>query len=188
MSDLGVPLRAGARDPCLDYTPRGHAARYNSDCYAGMRDDAARTEAYRRAIDEAAAGRVVFDLGTGALALLAIFAARAGAAHVYAIEVQATAAEAARRTVAEAGLSDKVTVLDGFSTDTAVVLPIKAELMVHELIGEVAGEEGAVAAVADALRRHVDPAAPPPLSIPARVRTLLAPAEYPEAAYCARVP
>ena len=189
-SDVGAPppLAGGTRDPCQDYTPRGHASRYNNDCYAGMRDDTARTEAYRRAIEEAAAGRVVVDLGTGALALLAIFAARAGAEHVYAIEVQSAAAASARRTITEAGLADKVTVLDGFSTDEAVVLPIKAELMVHELIGEIAGEEGAVAAVADALRRHMDPAALPPLSVPARVCTLLAPAEYPDAAYCAGVP
>ena len=80
--------------PSSDHTPRGHAARYTPECYDGMRDDAARTAAYRAAITAAAQGKVVVDLGTGALALLAVFAAEAGAKHVYAIEVQAAAAAA----------------------------------------------------------------------------------------------
>jgi hypothetical protein len=72
-----------------------------------MRDDHARTGAYREAITAAAQGKVIIDLGTGALALLAIFAAEAGAKHVYAIEVQPVAAAAARRTINEAGLSNR---------------------------------------------------------------------------------
>lgn len=172
----------------LDHTPRGHAARYVESCYSGMRDDFDRTEAYRRAIVEAAKGKVVVDMGTGALALLAIIAAKAGATHVYAIEVQAAAAESARRAVEAAGLSERITVLEGFSTDSDVVLPTKADLMVHELIGEIAGEEGVVAAVVDALRRHMVQPLSPPISIPARTRSLVAPCEYPDAAYCARLP
>ena len=161
----------------LDHTPRGHAGRYVQACYTGMRDDVDRTEAYRRAIVEAAPGKVVMDLGTGALALLAIIAAEAGATHVYAIEVQETAAASAREAVAAAGLSDRITVLHAFSTDAALELPTKATLLVHELIGEIAGEEGVVAAILDAAQRHVAPGAAPPLSVPARVRSLIAPCE-----------
>ena len=79
-------------------------------------------------------GRVVVDLGTGALALLAIIAARAGAKHVYAIEVNAGPAESARQAVEAAGLSDRISVLCGFSTDKKLVLPALADLMVHELV------------------------------------------------------
>jgi type I protein arginine methyltransferase len=171
--------------PAYDHTPRGHAARYTPACYDGMRDDHARTGAYREAITAAAQGKVIIDLGTGALALLAIFAAEAGAKHVYAIEVQPVAAAAARRTINEAGLSDRITVIEGFSTDPHVVLPEKADLLVHELIGEIAGEEGVVAAIADARKRHLAPTASTPFSIPSRTTTLLAPSEYPNAAYCA---
>jgi len=163
----------------LDHTPRGHASRYVSACYTGMRDDLDRTSAYRRAIIEAAPGKVVVDLGTGALALLAIIAAEAGAVHVYAIEVQAAAAASAQQAVLAAGLSDRITVLHGFSTDASLELPAKADLLVHELIGEIAGEEGVVAAVLDAAERHLAPSAQPPLSIPSRVRSLLAPCELP---------
>ena len=59
---------------------------YTDATYARMRDDAARTEAYRRAIAAHAGGRVVLDIGTGGLALLAIMAAQAGASQVYACE------------------------------------------------------------------------------------------------------
>jgi hypothetical protein len=55
---------------------------YTDQTYAKMRDDASRTEAYRRAITVHAKGRVVLDIGTGALALLAIMAAEAGARKV----------------------------------------------------------------------------------------------------------
>ena len=136
----------------------------------------------------AASGKTVVDLGTGALALLAISAAEAGAAHVYAIEVQHAAAAAARQAVTAAGFSDKITVIEGFSTDLTVDLPVKADLLVHELIGEIAGEEGVVAAIADAASRHLNPLASAPLSIPSRTRTLIAPCEYPDDAYCATQP
>jgi dihydropteroate synthase len=58
---------------------------YTDETYAKMRDDTSRTEAYRRAIHAHARGKVVLDIGTGALALLAIMAAEAGASKVYAL-------------------------------------------------------------------------------------------------------
>lgn len=174
------PQRDRARlMPLDDHTPRGHAARYTPECYAGMRDDRARTEAYRCAVAAAVAGKVVLDIGTGALALLSIIAAEAGAKHVYAIEVQPGAAEAARRAIVAAGHAETISVIEGFSTDEHVRLPVKAELMIHELIGEIAGEEGAVCAVLDAARRHMAPDAPRPFSIPSRSRTMIAPCEAP---------
>ena len=130
----------------------------------------------------------MLDIGTGALAVLAIQAAEAGAEHVYAIEVNTTAVEAARRTIEAAGFSSKVTVFHGFSTDPLLVLPAKASLLVHELIGEIAGEEGAVAAIHDARRRFLEPGARPPLSIPTRSRTLIAPCAHPDGEYCAPLP
>ena len=57
-------------------TPRGLCERYTERLYAEMRDDAQRTSAYEDALRHLAAGRVVLDLGTGGLALLAVMAAR----------------------------------------------------------------------------------------------------------------
>ena len=151
-----------------------------------MRDDSARTEAYQKAISQAAPGRVCLDLGTGALALLAVMAAQAGARHVYAIEANQEAAGQAQATVDELGLSEQITVLHGYSTD--VQLPERAELLIHEIIGEVAGCEGVVAAVLDAKSRHLLPCGNAPCSVPARALTLCAPSEWPAAEYFASLP
>lgn len=169
----------------------GHAARYVDSCYAGMRDDVARTTAYRNAIIAAVTPEdIVLDIGTGALALLAIFAAEAGAEHVYAFEVNMEAAIAARAAVAKAGFADRITILDGFSTSRDVTIPRKATIVIHELIGDVGGEEGVVAAIVDARARHMrmdSSASAPARSIPARTRTLIAPCEYPDVDYCRHV-
>ena len=77
--------------------------------------------------------------------MLAISAARAGAKRVYAIEVNNAAYIAACETVRMAGLEDIITVLEGFSTE--VELPEKVEVIVHEIIGEIATQEGVVAAL-----------------------------------------
>jgi hypothetical protein len=63
---------------------------YTDATYAKMRDDTSRTEAYRRAIHTHARGKVVLDIGTGALALLAIMAAEAGASKVDTLSEKAT--------------------------------------------------------------------------------------------------
>ena len=172
--------------------PRSQCDRYTQETYAKMRDDVQRTEAYRRAIEVVAPGRVCLDIGTGALALLALMAAKAGARHVYAVEANERAYDAAVQLVVDQGLAERVTVLRGYSTD--VELPQRVDLLLHEIIGEVAGAEGVVMAIADAARRHL--AVPEPeegltprvLSVPARVRSLLAPAEFPGADYFASLP
>lgn len=173
-------------------TPRSICERYSDDTYARMRDDGERTAAYRAAIATAAPGRVCLDVGTGALALLAVMAAQAGAAHVYALEANPTAAEAARAHVAGLGLASRITVITGYSTD--VELPERAHLLLHEILGEVAGAEGVARAITDAAKRHVaargaDAAgSEAPLSVPALARSLLAPAEFPAADYFASLP
>ena len=164
-------------------TPRAVCERYTDEIYAKMRDDHVRSEAYERAITQHAAGRVCLDIGTGALALLAVMAARAGALHVYAVEANADAAQSARETVEQLGLVDVVTIVDGYSTD--VQLPQPVDLLLHEIIGEVAGYEGVVTAVNDARQRHLRADAPAPLSIPARVHSLCAPSEFPTPEYFA---
>ncbi len=115
--------------------------------------------------------------------------------------------------MADLGLSDRVTVLRGYSTD--VELPDRADLLLHEIIGEVAGAEGVVTAVRDAAMRHLATPNEPSsattsgadasaaaaaydadsaarasaiVSIPARARTLLAPADFPGAEYFASLP
>ena len=61
----------------------------------------------------------------------------------------------------------------------------------HEIIGEVAGAEGVGRAIADAAARHLRAGAAADggvVSVPARARTLCAPAEFPDEAYFASLP
>jgi protein arginine N-methyltransferase 1 len=114
-----------------------------------------RHRAYRDAVRAVAHGKVVVDIGTGRDALWAIEAARAGAKRVYAIEADPAAAVGAIEAVAEAGLSDRVTILAGLSTQ--VTLPERAEVCVSEIIGNIATAEGAIAVLNDARRRLCTP-------------------------------
>ena len=79
-----------------------------------MLKDTVRTNAYRRAIEnnkEDFKDKIVMDIGCGT-GILSIFAARAGAKHVYAIE-NAEIAYFAQEIIRKNGYADKITVLKG---------------------------------------------------------------------------
>ena len=71
-----------------------------------MMDDKKRNEAYEAAIRRAAPGKRVLDIGTGA-GLLALMAARAGAAKVTTCEAVAAIAERARQIIVANGMGDR---------------------------------------------------------------------------------
>lgn len=73
-----------------------------------MMADVARNEAYDRALRRAAPGRRVLDIGAGS-GLLAMMAARAGAAKVTTCEVVPAIAAAAREIIQANGLADSIT-------------------------------------------------------------------------------
>jgi len=100
-----------------------------------MVNDTARNEAYRRAIERAVrADMVVLDVGTGT-GLLAMAAARAGAAEVVACEMVPPIAAVARDIVAANGFGDRIRIEAKRSTELAVgrELPRRADLVVHEI-------------------------------------------------------
>ncbi len=102
--------------PALAYSPAvvlkaqwessGAFIGFSTDMYADMINDTPRTKGFEQAIQRRPRRRagecVVLDIGTGPFAILALFAARAGARKVYAVEANAEAAEQARATVAAA--------------------------------------------------------------------------------------
>ena len=108
-----------------DTGPAG--TKFRDGDYEFMRDDARRTPLYyaaiRKRLAEADSPQVVLDLGTGACALLALEAARAGAKRVYAIEAQSDSAQSAREAVAAAGFDGVIEVIEGLSTE--ITLPEK---------------------------------------------------------------
>lgn len=114
---------------------------YDELMYLTMRRDAFRNDCYREALRRHAVGKVVVDLGTGGEAILARLAIEAGAARVYAVERLEGAYQQARRTIAELGLADRVQVLHADAA--AVTLPEPADVCVSELVGAIAGAEGA---------------------------------------------
>jgi len=118
----------------------------------------------------------VLDIGTGPFAVLALNAAAAGAKKVYCIEANRDAAERARQEIEWASAQIhpcEVEVFEGFSTD--VELPEKVDLLVTEIAGSVASEEGLYATIQDAHRFMKQPHEPSSY-IPFAYQTLGAPA------------
>ncbi|CAE7453489.1 Prmt6, partial [Symbiodinium natans] len=148
--------------------------------YEAMKCDASRTTAFYKAIDTLCPDRLVLDLGTGATALLAIRAAEAGARRVYAVEISESSAARAAERIEAAGLSHRIQVLVGDSKE--LQLPERVDVVVHEILGEIASREGVVPSLRDARRRHLR-AAEGAWSIPARAATWIAPATMPSSEY-----
>lgn len=108
-----------------ELVPRWHFA---------MLNDAARNEAYGKAIDAVVRpGDLVLDIGTGA-GLLSLLAARRGA-HVVTCEMEPLVAAVAEQVVADNGMSDRITVVNARSTDlrVGVDLPARADVLVTEI-------------------------------------------------------
>ena len=108
-----------------------------------MMNDADRNQAYQAAIDKAVKpGMEVLEIGTGS-GLLAMMAARAGAARVTTCERVEVIADLAREIVAANGLAERITVIAEDSRDLVVGrdLPAKADLLISEIVsGELIGE------------------------------------------------
>jgi len=127
-----------------------------------LRDDV-RTDGFRRAIEEVVRpGDIVLDIGTGS-GVLAVFAARAGAKKVYAVEASSIA-PIARQVFDKSGVGDRVEVIRGWSTQ--IELPERADVLVTETIGNEPLGERIVDTAFDARRRLLVPGA---RMIPSRV-------------------
>ena len=109
-------LRIRPDDRTLEHNLRSALNRQLPAWHFPMLADEARHQAYRRAIERAVDGRSrVLDVGTGS-GLLAMMAARAGAASVIASEMSPGVAAAARQVVADNGYAGRVTVVNKKST------------------------------------------------------------------------
>ena len=99
-----------------------------------MLQDQGRMDGYRNAIlmnARSFAGKVVLDVGTGS-GILAIWAAKAGAKKVYAVEATSMS-QHARRLVAQNNLQDVVVVLEGYMEKLDI--PEKVDIIVSEWMG-----------------------------------------------------
>ncbi len=121
-----------------------------------MLGDTVRNEAFQAAITAATrADDVVLDIGTGT-GLLAMMAARAGARHVYACEMEPNLADLARLVIEANGFASRITVIPRKSTDIVLGqdMPEPATLLVTETFDSLLIGEGAVVSINRA-RKHL---------------------------------
>jgi protein arginine N-methyltransferase 1 len=100
-----------------------------------MLKDVVRTRAYQRAIEENPndfKDKIVLDIGCGT-GILSMFAARAGAKHVYAIE-NAEIALFAREIIKRNGFENKITVIKGKMEEITMPVP-KVDIIISEWMG-----------------------------------------------------
>ncbi|XP_015076982.1 probable histone-arginine methyltransferase 1.3 [Solanum pennellii] len=100
-----------------------------------MLQDFIRTGTYYAAVIENRAdflGRVVVDVGAGS-GILSLFAAQAGAKHVYAIEASEMAEHAKKLIAGNPSLNERITVIKGKVEE--VELPVKADILISEPMG-----------------------------------------------------
>ncbi|XP_073219804.1 probable histone-arginine methyltransferase 1.3 isoform X2 [Cicer arietinum] len=100
-----------------------------------MLQDYVRTGTYYAAVMENRAdftGRVVVDVGAGS-GILSLFAAQAGAKHVYAVEASEMAEYARKLIAGNPKLAQRITVIKGRVED--VELPEKADILISEPMG-----------------------------------------------------
>jgi protein arginine N-methyltransferase 1 len=116
--------------------------------------DRVRTEAFQRAIAATVRpGDVVLDVGAGS-GILSMFAARAEAARVYAVE-RTTVAVMAQELIAANGLADVIRVIQGDMMD--IELPERVDVIVSEWLGGFGIDEGMLPPVIAARERWLEP-------------------------------
>src|SRR5438874_1684145 len=113
-----------------------------------MLGDEKRNSAYEAAIRKAVPGKHVLEIGTGA-GLLALMAARAGAARVTTCETIPLIAERAREIVSRNGFRDRVTVVPKKSTllDVPGDMARRAEVLITETFASGLITEGVLRSI-----------------------------------------
>ena len=141
--------------------------------HIGMLNDRERVSRFLGAITATVRpGDVVVDLGTGT-GVFAVAAVKAGASRVYAIEASGIA-KVARRVFEANGVADKITLIEGYSTQ--IELPERADVLIAEIIGNEPLAERILECTADAVRRFLKPDA---RLIPHRLAVFVVPIELP---------
>jgi type I protein arginine methyltransferase len=124
------------------------------EVHRSMIRDQVRTDGFRRAIEAVVRpGDIVLDLGAGS-GILSVFAARAGAARVHAVERTSIAVLAQELVVAN-GVADVVEVIQGDVMD--IELPDRVDVIVSEWLGGFGIDEGMLVPVVAARDRWLKP-------------------------------
>ncbi|MEM8564149.1 MAG: 50S ribosomal protein L11 methyltransferase [Pseudomonadota bacterium] len=172
---IGVTVNSGIQadeSPTLMPT-LGEYPIYDATLYEVMANDDERNWRFREALERFAKDKVVIDIGTGAALVWALEAARIGASQVYAIEAMKSSAQAASELLETMDCADRISLIHAESTSLS--LEQRAEVCVAEIIGSLAGAEGAAAVLSDAKKRLLKPNA---VIIPHQCLTFAAAANF----------
>lgn len=153
--------RLGGQDPVVRQHTDWAIRKRVPGWHFGIINDDGRNAIYQEALNRhVRPGMIVFEVGTGT-GILAMLAARAGAAHVYTCEMEPLLVEVARENIARNGLADRVTVIPKRSNDVrlGVDLPERADLFVAEIVDNGLLGEEALAITADVQARLLKPGA-----------------------------
>ena len=142
---------------------------YNGAFYQFMVRNSLRTELYEKLIRKNVKDKVVVEIGTGSQLIWSLLCVEAGAKKIYAIEVNKTAYQAAKQLAEQKGLTEKIELILGCSTD--INLPEKADICISEIIGVIGNDEGVARYLNDA-KRFLKPNG---MMIPEGCLTLLSP-------------
>ncbi|MCX7593284.1 MAG: 50S ribosomal protein L11 methyltransferase [Fischerella sp.] len=126
---------------------------WDEDFHQLMLGDRLRMNAYKQAIQEVVKpGMIVLDLGTGT-GILGLWALEAGAKYLYAIDVNENILSLAVQRFNQAGFSGKYEVFNALSYD--VNLPERVDVIVSEILGNLADNEDFVPILQDARKRFL---------------------------------
>jgi amino acid adenylation domain-containing protein len=147
---------------------------YDDLAYQLMASHSIRNAAYANAFRARLKDATVLEIGPGPEAVLARLAISMGAKKVYAVEVLESTYRQAKARIESLGLADKIVLLHGDSD--VVELPESVDCCISEIVGSIAGAEGAASILNRARRWLKDPAA----VIPARCETKIAAVAIPD--------
>jgi protein arginine N-methyltransferase 1 len=120
-----------------------------------MLNDRLRMQAYEAAIKETVSpGDVVVDLGAGT-GILSLWALEAGASKVYAIELDSDILDVAVQTMKNTDFAERFIPINKLSYD--VTLPEQADVLISEILGNIADNEDFQPIICDAIARFIKP-------------------------------
>lgn len=149
---------------------------WDEDFHELMLGDQLRMQCYRKAIMEAVKpGDVVLDLGTGT-GILSLWALEAGARHVYGIDLDQQILDRAVVRMNDAGFGERFEPINQLSFD--VQLPERVDVLISEIMGNMADNEDFQPILQDAIKRFLQPDG---ITVPLSVTSFLVPVCAPRA-------